>query len=170
VNYLTARYAQLVQMSYVTRDMDAAVAHAQGALGIAEFHCSESEIAVLSFGLPCKLCIKAAIANLGSRQFEIIEPVGGATQIYTDAVDLSRHILNFHHVGIAVPGPYAEWERLLEEVRASGDALAFQFPPEPSPQARLCFCYADTRARLGHYTEFLWADATLKGIPVAPWL
>ena len=170
MSYLDARYADLVQMSYITRDMDAAMRHAETMLGITGLHRSESEIEVMSFGQKRTLGVKAAIANLGSRQFEIIQPVSGATEIYTEAVDLSTHVLNFHHVGIAVPGPYAEWERLLEDVCASGDAFAFQFPAEPAPDARLCFCYVDTRARLGHYTEFLWADPALKGIPAAPWL
>ncbi|MFD1958046.1 hypothetical protein ACFSHP_00870 [Novosphingobium panipatense] len=118
--------------------------------------------------------MKSAIANMGEpgavRQFEIIEPVSGVTEIYSGAVDLSAHILAFHHVAIAVPGPYAAWETLLDEVHASGDAMALLFPAVPSPEAGLCFCYVDTRRRIGHFTEYLWADPSLAGIPVAPWL
>lgn len=164
------RYAQLVQMSYITRDMGAAVAHAEAELGITGLSPSEAEIEVLSYGVKRPLAVKSAIANIGTRQFEIIQPVSGAIDIYTDAVDLSGHILNFHHIGIAVPGPYAEWQRLLADVKASGDEFAYQFPAEPSPEDKLCFCYVDTRRRLGHYTEYLWADPALKGIPAAPWL
>lgn len=164
------RYGDLVQMSYITRDMDAAVAHAAAELGITGFSSSESEIEVLSFGQKRKLGVKAAIANIGTRQFEIIQPVSGAIEIYTDEVDLSGHILNFHHVGIAVPGPRAAWDALLDEVRASGDEFAYLFPAVASPDDKLCFCYVDTRARLGHYTEYLWADPSLAGIAAAPWL
>ncbi|MEE4451822.1 hypothetical protein [Novosphingobium resinovorum] len=178
MTHLGARYGQLIQMSYATRDMDMAVAHAETQLGIAGFRRSESEIAVLSYGEQRRLGVKSAIANVGEvgagagtlRQFEIIEPVSGVTQVYTDAVDLSAHVLAFHHVAVAVPGPYAAWEALLADVRASGDQLALLFPPEPSAEAGLCFCYVDTRRRIGHYTEYLWADPALEGIAVAPWL
>lgn len=168
--HIGKRYGDLVQMSYITRDMDAAIAHAETALGLDGFSRSESEIEVLSFGEKCMLGVKAAIANIGTRQFEIIQPVSGATAIYTDEVDLSGHILNFHHVGIAVPGPRTSWVALLDEVRASGDEFAYLFPAVPSPEDRLCFCYVDTRKRLGHYTEYLWADPSLAGIAAAPWL
>lgn len=164
------RYGDLVQMSYVTRDMDAAIAHAAAELGITGFSRSESEIEVLSFGRKRPLGVKAAIANIGARQFEIIQPVSGAIEIYTDEVDLSGHILNFHHIAIAVPGPRSAWDALLEEVRASGDEFAYLFPAVASPDDKLCFCYVDTRRRLGHYTEYLWADPSLAGIAAAPWL
>lgn len=174
MTHLGPRYGQLVQMSYATRDLDAAVAHAQAELGISGLVRSEAEIEVLSYGKRCRLSVKSAIANMGEpgkvRQFEIIEPVAGATQIYSDALDLSGPILNFHHVGVAVPGPYAAWEALLDDVQASGDDFAFLFPAEPSPESGLCFCYVDTRRRIGHYTEYLWADPSLKGIAAAPWL
>lgn len=174
MTHLGARYGQLVQMSYVTRDMDAAVAHAEAELGITGLARSQAEIEVLSYGTRRPLAVKSAIANVGEpgkvRQFEIIEPISGAIEIYTEAVDLSGPILNFHHVAVAVPGPYSEWEALLAEVRASGDAFAFLFPAEPSPEAGLCFCYVDTRRRVGHYTEYLWVDPKLAGIVAAPWL
>lgn len=174
MTHLASRYGRLVQMSYATRDMDAALAHAEAQLGLTGFTRSQSEIEVLSYGERRRLGVKAAILNVGEgdalRQFEVIEPVSGATEIYTDAVDLSGHVLNFHHVAVAVPGPYAAWEALMADVRASGDAFAFLFPAEPSPQAGICFCYVDTRRALGHYTEYLWADPALAGRPVAPWL
>ena len=174
MNPIGDRYGQLIQMSYITRDMDAAVAHAEKELGITGISRGEAEIEVMSYGVKRPLAVKSAIANYGGgdaiRQFEIIQPVSGAIELYTEAVDLSGHILNFHHVGIAVPGPYSEWQRLLADVEASGDAFAYLFPAEPSPQDKLCFCYVDTRHRLGHYTEYLWADPSLKGIPAAPWL
>lgn len=170
MTHIGARYDRLVQMSYITRDMDAAVAHAETELGITGLIRGEAEIEVLSYGEKRPLAVKSAIANHGRRQLEIIQPVSGAIGIYTDAVDLSGHLLNFHHIGIAVPGPYAEWQRLLADVQASGDAFAYLFPAEPSPDDKLAFCYVDTRKRIGHYTEYLWADPTLKGIPATPWL
>jgi hypothetical protein len=162
------RYGELFQMSYITRDMDAAIAHAKDKLGIEEFHTSESEIEVLSFGEKKTLAVRAAMANIGTRQLEIIEPVSGATEIYTDEVDLSGDILNFHHTAIAVRGGYDEWQKLLAEVEASGDQFAYLFPAEQRPDQGLSFCYVDTRHRIGHYTEFLWVDPAIKGFHAIP--
>jgi hypothetical protein len=163
-----ARYGGLFQMSYITRDLDAAMAHARDKLGIDGFHTSESEIDVLSYGEPKKLAVRAAMANIGSRQFEIIQPVSGAIGIYTDEVDLSGHILNFHHTAIAVRGGYEEWQRLLAEVAESGDGIAYLFPAEQHEKQGLAFCYVDTRHRIGHFTEFLWVDPALNGLHAIP--
>lgn len=162
------RYGDLFQMSYITRDLDAAMEHARTALGIEDFHTSESEIDVLSYGRPAKLLVRAAMANIGDRQFEIIEPVSGPIHVYTDEVDLSGHILNFHHTAIAVRGSYADWQALLAEVTESGDPFAFLFPAEQRPDQGLSFCYVDTRHRIGHYTEYLWVDPALKGFHAIP--
>jgi len=163
-----ARYGELFQMSYITRDLDAAVAHAQEHLGIESFHVSASEIEVLCYGETKTLAVRAAMANIGSRQLEIIQPVSGATEVYTEEVDLSGHILNFHHTAIAVRGGYPEWQALLAEVEASGDALAYLFPVEQRADQGLSFCYVDTRQRIGHYTEFLWVDPALDGLHALP--
>jgi hypothetical protein len=165
---LASRYAQLFQMSYITRDLDEAMAHARETMGITHFDTSNSEIEVLSYGELKPLHVRAAFANIGRNQFEIIQPISGATSIYTDQVDLSQHILNFHHIAIAVRGTIADWRALLAEVRASGDEFAYLFPPEPSDHDKVCFCYVDTRHRIGHYTEYLWVDEAIKPIAAMP--
>lgn len=165
---IAARLGDLFQMSYITRDLDAAMAHCREALGVESFSTTEAEIEVLSYGARRPLKIRAAMANVGRHQIEIIEPVSGAIEIYTEAVDLSGHILNFHHTAIAVRGGHDQWLGLLDEVRASGDAFAYLFPPEPGPEDKLCFCYVDTRERLGHYTEYLWVDEAIKPVAAMP--
>ena len=98
----------------------------------------------------------------------MIQPISGAIEIYTDEVDLSKHIINFHHIAIAVRGGIAQWRSLLAEVRASGDLFAFLSPAQETDDDKVCFCYVDTRKRLGHYTEYLWVDETIKPIPAMP--
>jgi hypothetical protein len=165
---LGVRYGDLFQMSYVTRDRDAAVALATIELGLPAFRTSESAVDVLANGTVQTLTVRAAVAVVGRNQFEIIEPVSGPIEVYTAAVDLSVRLLSFHHVGIAVRGDYADWARLLGEVRASGDEIAYLYPATPDPAAKVCFCYVDTRARLGHYTEYLWWHPSLTGSPAFP--
>jgi hypothetical protein len=165
---IAAHYANLFQMSYITRDLDAAMAHCKAELGIEHFETTDAEVEVLSFGKLRPLKIRAAFGNMGRNQLELIEPVSGATEIYTAEVDLSKHIINFHHIAIAVRGGIAEWRALLAEVRASGDEFAYLFPPEASDDDKLAFAYVDTRKRLGHYTEYLWVDEAIKPIPAMP--
>lgn len=165
---LGARYGELFQMSYITRDLDEAVAHAQETLGVGDFFITDPTVEVLSFGKRQDLTIRAAIANIGRHQFEIIQPVSGPVNVYTDSVDLGAHILNFHHIAIAVTGGHDNWLKLLDEVRASGDEFGFLCPCEPSPDDQLAFCYVDTRERLGHYTEYLWWDKAMDDLPSVP--
>jgi hypothetical protein len=166
---IASRYGELFQMSYITRDLDAAMEHAKRELGVTEFHTTDAELDVLSYGEIKPLKLRAAIANIGRHQFEIIQPVSGAaTSVYTDHVDLDSHILNFHHVAIAVRGGIEDWLTLIEEVKASGDEFAFLAPPEPTGSDKVCFAYVDTRKRLGHFTEYLWVDESIKPIPAMP--
>lgn len=163
-----ARYGDLFQMSYVTRDLDAAVALAERELGLPPFRISQSSIEVLARGRVQSLAVRAAVSVVGRNQFEIIEPLSGPIEVYTAATDPAGGLLNFHHVGIAVRGDYAEWTRLLDEVRAGSDEIAYLFPAQPAADAQVCFCYVDTRARLGHYTEYLWWHPALTGLPAFP--
>ena len=165
---IAARYGQLFQMSYITRDLDAAMAHATETMGIDNFTTTDAEVEVLSFGKMRPLKIRAAFANIGRHQFEIIQPISGAINVYTDEVDISGHILNFHHIAIAVRGGIGQWRALIAEVRASGDDFAFLSPVEATDDDKVCFCYVDTRKRLGHYTEYLWVDESIKPIPAMP--
>jgi hypothetical protein len=162
------RFGELFQLSYITRDIQAAVEHCRTELGIDNFHVSEAKAEVLSEGSVQELVLNAAIANIGRHQFEILEPISGPIHFYTDEVDLDSHIINFHHIAIAVTGGHDNWMKLLAEVEASGDDFAFRFPAEPSPDDQLAFCYVDTRRRLGHYTEFLWWAPALDDMPSVP--
>jgi hypothetical protein len=165
---IAARYGELFQMSYITRDLDAAMAHARAEMGVSHFDTTEAEVDVLTFGKVRPLKIRAAFANIGRNQFEIIQPVSGPVEVYTDEVDLSKHILNFHHIAIAIRGGIAQWRALLDEVRASGDEFALLSPVEISDDDKVGFCYVDTRKRIGHYTEYLWVDEAIKPIPAMP--
>lgn len=166
---IAERYGQLFQMSYITRDMDAAVAHCEKELGITNFSVAETGAPVLSGGKVQEIRLVAAIANIGRHQFEILQPLSGPTHVYTDAVDLDAHIINFHHIAIAVRGGYDKFQEVLAEVRASGDEIAFLHPPvESNEEPVVAFMYVDTRKRLGHHTEYLWWSQAMEGQPSIP--
>jgi hypothetical protein len=71
-------------------------------------------------------------------------------------------------VAIAVRGPYSEFQRVRSEVAASGDPVAFTHPVDDAAEPMVAFMYVDTRARIGHYTEFLWWADKLTGMPQFP--
>lgn len=165
-----SRYGDLFQMSYVTRDRDAAVAHAKAELGFTDFRLSESRTEVLAGGRVQMLDIRAAMATVGAHQIEIIEPVSGPIGVYTEGMDLAARVLSFHHIAIAVRGGTDEWDRLLGELRRCGDEIVYLFPAQPDAAAKVRFCYVDTRSRIGHFTEYLWWDRSLDGLPGFPTL
>lgn len=165
---LFSRFGDLFQLSYVAKSRDQAVELASRKLGIDNFTLFDSVAPVISRGVVQDLSLKVAVANVGTHQFEIIEPVAGPTWIYTDGVDLDRQALTFHHAGLAVMGPYASWLDTLEQLRADGDEIVQISALDPGTEPRACFAYVDNRRSLGHFTEYLWWAPSLNGSPAFP--
>jgi hypothetical protein len=168
---LISYYAGIYQVSYVARDLDQAMAFLRQKMGAGEFSVREPDLLVTVAGEQRPQKIRVALANIGRMQIEVIEPVSGAIGIYTEGIDYDRSVLTFHHVGIAVPGPIANWTRMEQEVRASGDEFALSFAYDDGANALVRFAYVDTRPSTGHYTEYLWwapgmatADAALPNL------
>ena len=125
---------------------------------------------VVSRGEEQELRLRAAVANVGTHQFEILEPVGGPTWIYTDGRDLGGPLLQLHHVGLAVIGPYEAWEETMARLRADGDEIVQMATVPPGQEPEALFAYVDNRATLGHFTEYLWWAPRLDGLPTFPTL
>jgi hypothetical protein len=163
-----ARFGDLFQLGYVTRDLDAALDHCREELGLEGFHQSQSCAPVLAGGRVQELHLRSACLNLGRNQIELIQPISGPIEAYTEAIDLAARIINFHHVAIAVRGPFSEFERVRREVGNSGDPVAFFHPADSQDEPLVAFMYVDTRERIGHYTEYLWWADKLTGMPQFP--
>ena len=149
-SYLTRMY----QLGYVTRDIDRAVAHYQDKLGIREFVRRETDGLVDYRGGRAPFRIHVALANLGDKQVELIQPIEGVSDFYTDGLDLDAAVAVLHHFGILVDGPEAEWDAMKAVVRQAGYEIVLE--DAPAPDGQMHFAYADTRADYGHYMEFLW--------------
>jgi hypothetical protein len=165
---LISRFGDLFQVSYVAKNRDRAVELAAAKLGIDNFFAFEATAPVLARGTPQELRLRVAVANTGTHQFEIIEPVSGPTWIYTDGKDLNQQTLLLHHVGIAVVGPYLLWQETIAQLQADGDEIVqiSALPSGEEPQAM--FAYVDNRRSLGHFTEYLWWSPALNGTPTMP--
>jgi hypothetical protein len=153
---LIAHYGDIYQVSYVAKDLGKAMDFLRTKMGAETFSLREPELTVAVGGQQLPLHMRVAVANVGRMQLEVIEPVSGATNIYTEGIDYGRSVLAFHHVGIAVPGPIESWSKLEREIHESGDSFALSFAYDNAGEAVVRFAYVDTRPSLGHYTEYLW--------------
>jgi len=150
---LGAYLASTFQLGYVTADMGRAVAVFKEKLGIREFAQFETDSVVRLRDGEAPFRIHVALANLHDRQVELIQPIEGVVDFYSEGLDLGRSAAVLHHVGILVGGPEAEWERMKSVVRQAG----YEFVLEDMRSSRdTHFAYADARADYGHYLEFLW--------------
>ena len=165
---LIDRFGDLFQLSYVAKDRDRAVAYATAKLGIDNFFRFDGIAPVTVRGEPMELHVRAAVANTGTHQFEILEPVGGPTWIYTDGIDLDAAVLRLHHVGLAVVGPYQTWLDTIAALQADGDEIVQIARLEPGAEPMALFAYVDNRATLGHFTEYLWWAPAMNGTPTVP--
>lgn len=165
---LIDRFGDLFQLSYVTADRDRAVEHAKARLGIENFFVFDAAAPVFSRGTQQELSLRVAVANTGTHQFEIIEPVSGPTWIYTDGKDLGSQELLLHHVGIAVVGTYALWNETIAQIEADGDEIVQISAAEPGAEPQAMFAYVDNRSTLGHFTEYLWWSPAMNGTPTMP--
>ena len=165
---LIDRFADIFQLSYVAKDRDRAVDVARDKLGIGNFFCFDGKCPVRTRDGIEQLDLRVAVANTGTHQFEIIEPVSGPTWIYTQGRDLDRQALALHHVGIAVVGPYARWEETMARLRADGDEIVQVSEPPAGEAPMAMFAYVDNRATLGHFTEYLWWAPEMNGTPTMP--
>jgi hypothetical protein len=165
---LISHFGDLFQLSYVAKDRNTGVAFASSKLGIDNFFLFDAKAPVLSRGVMQELVLRVAVANLGTHQFEIIEPVSGPIWIYTDGFDLNRQALTLHHVGVAVVGPFAAWQETIAKLRADGDEIVQMSGAPVGARPSACFAYVDNRRTLGHFTEYLWWARSMNGAPTMP--
>ena len=159
---LIGYYRDILQLGYVTKDLERATAFYERKLGAGTFAVADHELTVDVGGRPRDLAMRVALAWVGDHQIEIIQPVSGAVKHYRDGVDFDRSVVVLHHVGIGIPGPLAAWDKMVEEVRASGDEFTVMFAADPTPDFSVRFAYVDTRADFGHFTEYLWWSPGVK--------
>jgi hypothetical protein len=159
---LIDNYRDVLQLGYVTRDLERATAFFEKKLGAGGFVLADHQLTADFGGRPREFAMRVALARVGNRQIEIIEPVSGAVEFYRDGFDYDRSVVVLHHVGIGVPGPIEAWDKVVADVRASGDDFTLVFSSDDNPDFRIRFGYVDTRPQYGHYTEYLWWSAGIE--------
>lgn len=136
------------QMAYVTDDIDAAVAQTGPLLGIERFQINRDMGIETGQGLARA---HFALAFLGDTQVEIIQPAGGADDIYRQGVRATGGGLSFHHAGMLVTEA-AQWQGIVAAVDRSGADV----PVRGAFGDLMHYLYVDRRDTLGHHLEYMW--------------
>jgi Glyoxalase/Bleomycin resistance protein/Dioxygenase superfamily len=137
---------QHYQNGYITRDIEKAIARFRNYAGVEN---------VVSFEVPVEVTTpkgrgtavsKLAFIWINNLQYELIQPVSGLVDVYSEALPADDSI-KFHHICMRVP----EWN----DFRARVDRMGYPVVLEGGSDA-LKFLYLDARDFLGHYLEYVW--------------
>ena len=169
---LSDLFRNFLQLGYVADDIDAGAAYLESAMGTGK--CVKHYTSSLGGGRPPasagdprtafvvvdgvladEWLIDVALVNAGPTNLEIIRPMGGAVDLYRDAVRPGVPA-TLHHVGFAVD----DFDEASAVVEASGRTWK-QF----GDSGEVRFGYLDMRAELGHFVEVMEL-----GQPAAQWL
>jgi Glyoxalase/Bleomycin resistance protein/Dioxygenase superfamily len=144
-----------MQNAYVTWDLDRAMDMVGNQYGVEKFDRFDPDMVVNTLQGHQPLVCRVASFWAGGLNIEIIEPVSGYVEHYTNMLPGDREDASprFHHISLRRDDEAA----MRAEIKRLGLPLAFEGPVsirEAIPS--LVFVYLDGRASLGHYVEFTW--------------
>lgn len=148
-----AAFAEAFQFAYVARDVRRAARAFVARYATPEFRIHD--VTVECSGHPSTCSLRVAIAWVGAKQIELIEPVAGAIDLYLPQLPDDPDAVAFHHIGIRIPGTLQDWEERRLTLLAGGERFALEGRFEQT----LRYGYLDTADRLGHYVEYIWRGA-----------
>jgi hypothetical protein len=135
------------QIGYVTKDLDAAVRQLGTIHGMERFRIKRDVPSMP--GMP-KMLMHQAHAFIGAVQIEIIQPAGGDDGLYRDFCAADSSAIRHHHFGMWVDDA-AEYGGLRSALEEQNIPIVFE-ASIPNIGGAI---YADTRATLGHYLEYV---------------
>lgn len=135
------------QIAYVTRNLQKAVDRFIGAGLVENFMQLDMTFQATTRSGSGMAHLKMALGFGSKVMYELIEPVSGPVDLYTDALPDSEDDVQFHHIAYLVD----EWEPLRSKLAAEGAPIALEGGDENRR-----FLYVDTRPLLGHYLEYVW--------------
>ncbi len=143
------------QISYVTKDLEAGMRLLAAIHGIERFRVKH-DVPSLP-GMP-KMVLHMAHVFVDATQIELIQPAGGHDSLYRDFCAEAAGALRHHHFGLWVDDA-AEYESLPAVLAGRNIPLVFN-SSIPGVGGAI---YADTRATLGHYLEYVHLATDVKG-------
>jgi Glyoxalase/Bleomycin resistance protein/Dioxygenase superfamily len=152
VSALADLLANVWQLGYVTTDLDRATEFMADRFGLTDCRRLPSDTATFLAGdQPVPWEVKVAMGARGGLIVELIEPVGGEIDFYTDVLpgDGREFAVRLHHVATYMATGDDEWAR-IEALLARSDLKVDYTVLIPG---RVRAGYVDTRAALGHWLE-----------------
>lgn len=147
---------QLIQLGYVSRDLDKAVDYWVKVAGAGPFFIADYEPEQQVWrGEPTHITFRVAYGFLGDVHVEVIQQTGGGNSAYTEALDAAVSVPVgglFHHMLFLHDGYDAAYNGYL----AAGATRCYDAFVEGVGR----FCYLDARAQMGCFVEFV-EDATM---------
>lgn len=134
------------QFGYVTRDVDAACAAFREKFGPVDFLVSAPE-PINGKAPPTR---RIALAYIDDIMTEIIEPDPAQATIYDDHIPVDTGPIRLHHFGYLIDDHAAMLGRLAD--------MGYSVPMAGTMPGALDYSYADTRADLGVWSEFIRLD------------
>ena len=143
-------FRNVMQIAYVTEDLDMATAYFESTLGTVAcrktYKSSLGGIVVVDGETAEEWVIDVALVNAGPTNLEIIRPVSGSVDLYRSAIRPGAPA-SFHHLGFRIP----DFDEASAIVAASGKT----WKQYGHLEGALRFGYVDMTAELGHYVEFM---------------
>lgn len=133
------------QNAYVTRDLDAAIATMRRAYGIEDWLTYTAEMDVTTPAGRGPAANKLAFGWADGLQYELIQPLSGQVGFYTEALR-DDDGMRFHHICMRK----ADLDAARAEIARQNLPIVYE-----GETGVTRFFYADARATLGHYLEFV---------------
>jgi Glyoxalase/Bleomycin resistance protein/Dioxygenase superfamily len=151
VNALADLLANVWQLGYVTTDLDRATEFMADRFGLTDCRRLPSDTATFLAGEdPVRWEVKVAMGARGGLIVELIEPVAGEIDFYTEVLpDGGEFAVRLHHVATYTATGDDEWARIEALLARAGLKVDYTvLIPE-----RVRAGYVDTRVELGHWLE-----------------
>jgi hypothetical protein len=144
-------YGRFFQWGYVTRDLDGAMAQFNTSFGIQDF-------SILVNSNPpsddpnARAVTRVCFSWIGATQLEIIEVDSSLRSIYRDYLPANKSDIKLHHFGFLVD----DLDAAIARLKADG----FDIPFSLGNPVGAAVAYADARALVGHYLEYICLTET----------
>jgi hypothetical protein len=150
-------YSGFFQIAYVTNSTEEAIETYRLNYGVERFLTVPLTFTVNTPGGLKTANIKASFAYVGETQIELIEPVGGNLTLYSEALPAGNALaLRLHHIACRLP-TREQWDKFRSDLDTTLHPIVIE---STLPQPETKYLYTDERARLGHYCEYMWLDAS----------
>ena len=141
---------EVIQLAYVTDDLDAGVEWLQSTFGTSRCHvryASSLGGTVIVDGAPAdEWVIDVALVNAGPTNIELIRPVSGAVDLYRGAIRPGAPA-TFHHLGVRVD----DFDAAAALISSNGRS----WEQYGATEGAIRFGYLDLTAELGHRIEVM---------------